>query len=118
MLPGHSNAIFVKDVNKIMNDDYMEAYKAARKQGHFIFWNHPHWIGQSKDGTVNISEEVKELINKRLLNGVEVTNERTSPDQAIQAALDHDLTMIGTSDVHDLVIGIIIFRMEDIVRLL
>ena len=103
MPPGHSNAIFVKDVNKIMNDDYMEAYKAARKQGAFIFWNHPHWIGQSKDGTVNISEEVKELINKRLLNGVEVTNERTYSDQAIQAALDHDLTMIGTSDVHDLV---------------
>ncbi len=103
MPPGHSNAIFVKDVNKIMNDDYMEAYKAARKQGAFIFWNHPHWIGQRKDGTVNISEEVKELINKRLLNGVEVTNERTYSDQAIQAALDHDLTMIGTSDVHDLV---------------
>ena len=103
MPPGHSNAIFVKDVNKIMNDDYMEAYKAARKQGAFIFWNHPHWIGQSKDGTVNIGEEVKELINKRLLNGVEDTNERTYSDQAIQAALDHDLTMIGTSDVHDLV---------------
>ena len=103
MPPGHSNAIFVKDVNKIMNDDYMEAYKAARKQGAFIFWNHPHWIGQSKDGTVNIGEEVKELINKRLLNGVEVTNERTYSDQAIQAALDYDLTMIGTSDVHNLV---------------
>lgn len=103
MPPGHSNAIFVKDVNKIMNDDYMEAYKAARKQGAFVFWNHPHWIGQSKDASVNIADEVKELINKRLLHGVEVTNERTYSDQAIQAALDHDLTMIGTSDVHDLV---------------
>ncbi len=103
MPPGHANAIFVKDVNKIMNDDYMEAYKAARKQGAFVFWNHPHWIGQSKDASVNIADEVKELINKRLLHGVEVTNERTYSDQAIQAALDHDLTMIGTSDVHDLV---------------
>ena len=103
MPPGHSNAIFVKDVNEIMNDDYMEAYKAARKQGAFVFWNHPHWIGQSKDASVNIADEVKELINKRLLHGVEVTNERTYSDQAIQAALDHDLTMIGTSDVHDLV---------------
>jgi len=103
MPPGHANAIFVKDVNKIINDDYMEAYKAARKQGAFVFWNHPHWIGQSKDASVNIADEVKELINKRLLHGVEVTNERTYSDQAIQAALDHDLTMIGTSDVHDLV---------------
>ena len=32
-----------------------------------------------------------------------MTNERTYSDQAIQIALDHDLTMIGTSDVHNLV---------------
>ena len=103
MPPGHANAIFVKDVNKIMNDDYMKSYEAARKQGAFTFWNHPHWIGQRKDASVKVFNEVEELINKRLLHGIEVTNERTYSDQAIQAALDHDLTMIGTSDVHDLV---------------
>lgn len=103
MPPGHANAIFVKDVNKIMNDDYMKSYEAARKQGAFTFWNHPHWIGQRKDASVKVFDEVEELINKRLLHGIEVTNERTYSDQAIQAALDHDLTMIGTSDVHDLV---------------
>ena len=103
MPPGHANAIFVKDVNKIMNDDYIKSYEAARKQGAFTFWNHPHWIGQRKDASVKVFDEVEELINKRLLHGIEVTNERTYSDQAIQAALDHDLTMIGTSDVHDLV---------------
>ena len=103
MPPGHANAIFVKEVNKIMNDDYMKSYEAARKQGAFTFWNHPHWIGQRKDASVKVFDEVEELINKRLLHGIEVTNERTYSDQAIQAALDHDLTMIGTSDVHDLV---------------
>lgn len=103
MPPGHANAIFVKDVNKIMNDDYMKSYEAARKQGAFTFWNHPHWIGQRKDASVKVFDEVEELINKRLLHGIEVTNERTYSDQAIQVALDHDLTMIGTSDVHDLV---------------
>ena len=103
MPPGHANAIFVKDVNKIMNDDYMKSYEAARKQGAFTFWNHPHWIGQRKDASVKVFDEVEELINERLLHGIEVTNERTYSDQAIQVALDHDLTMIGTSDVHDLV---------------
>lgn len=103
MPPGHANAIFVKDVNKIMNDDYMKSYLAARKQGAFVFWNHPHWIGQRKDASVKIYDEVKQLIDKNLLHGIEVTNERTYSDQAIQTALDHDLTMIGTSDVHDLV---------------
>tara|TARA_B100000902_G_scaffold327698_1_gene323379 strand:- start:16 stop:1158 length:1143 start_codon:yes stop_codon:yes gene_type:complete len=103
MPPGHANAIFVKDVNKIMNDDYMKSYLAARKQGAFVFWNHPHWIGQRKDASVKIYDEVKQLIDKNLLHGIEVTNERTYSDQAIQTALDHDLTMIGTSDVHDLI---------------
>ena len=103
MPPGHSNAIFVKDVNKIMHDTYMDAHLAARKQGAFIFWNHPHWIGQRKDGSVKLYEEVKDLIDKNLLHGIEVTNERTYSDQAIQVALDHNLTMLGTSDVHGFV---------------
>jgi len=103
MPPGHSNAIFVKDVNKIMHDNYMDAHLAARKQGAFIFWNHPHWIGQRKDGSVKLYEEVKDLIDKNLLHGIEVTNERTYSDQAIQVALDHNLTMLGTSDVHGFV---------------
>lgn len=103
MPPGHSNAIFVKDVNKIINDDYMDAHLAARKQGAFVFWNHPHWIGQRKDGSVKMYDEVKDLIDKNLLHGIEVTNERTYSDQAIQAALDYDLTMLGTSDVHGFV---------------
>ena len=103
MPPGHSNAIFVKDVNKIMHDNYMDAHLAARKQGAFIFWNHPHWIGQRKDGSVKLYEEVKDLIDKNLLHGIEVANERTYSDQAIQVALDHNLTMLGTSDVHGFV---------------
>ena len=66
MPPGHSNAIFVRDVNKIINDDYMDAHLAARKQGAFVFWNHPHWIGQRKDGSVKMYDEVKDLIDKNL----------------------------------------------------
>ena len=79
----------------IINDDYMDAHLAARKQGAFVFWNHPHWIGQRKDGSVKMYDEVKDLIDKNLLHGIEVTNERTYSDQAIQAALDYDLTMLA-----------------------
>ena len=56
-----------------------------------------------KDGSVKLYEEVKDLIDKNLLHGIEVTNERTYSDQAIQVALDHNLTMLGTSDVHGFV---------------
>jgi hypothetical protein len=45
----------------------------------------------------------KKLINEGLLNGIEVVNEHTYSDEALQIALDNDLTMIGTSDIHGLI---------------
>ena len=108
MPPGHANAIFVKDVNKIMNDDYMKSYEAARKQGAFTFWNHPHWIGQRKDASVKVFDEVEELINKRLLHGIEVTNERTYSDQAIQAAFIRNRFIPGIYVVAGLSFGMLV----------
>ena len=37
MPPGHSNAIFIKDANKLITDDPIDAYREARKQDAFIF---------------------------------------------------------------------------------
>ena len=37
MPPGHSNAIFIKDANKLITDDSIDAYREARKQEAFIF---------------------------------------------------------------------------------
>ena len=46
MPPGHSNAIFIQDANKLKHEDVMEVFKEANKQGAFVFWNHPHWTSQ------------------------------------------------------------------------
>ena len=52
MPPGHANAIFIKDANKLVTDDPIESFLEAKKQDAFIFWNHPHWASQPPDASV------------------------------------------------------------------
>ena len=103
MPPGHSNAIFLEDANALLVDDPMEAFRAAKRQGAFIFWNHPMWEAQASDGVARLSEMHQQLIREGLLNGIEVVNDITYSDEALQIALDHNLTILGTSDIHGLV---------------
>ncbi len=103
MPPGHANAIFLEDVNKLNLEDSIEAYRQAKQQGAFIFWNHPHWISQEKNGVAKLTETHLMLIREGLLDGIEVVNDVTYSDEALQIALDHDLTIMGTSDIHGLI---------------
>lgn len=102
MPPGHANAIFLTDANQLKVDDYMEAFKAAKQQGAFVFWNHPHWIGQSPNADIPLDNIHKHLIRRGFLRGIEVVNDLTYSDKALQTALDYNLTIIGTSDIHTL----------------
>lgn len=103
MPPGHINGVFLKDVNKLNINDSIDALKEAKKQGAFLFWNHPHWEAQYPDGIAKLTELHKDLINKGLLNGIEVVNDVTYSDEALQIALDYNLTIMGTSDIHGLI---------------
>lgn len=103
MPPGHSNAIFLEDVNKLNVTDSIKAFKEAKKQGAFIFWNHPHWEAQRPDGIATLTDLHKKLIRKGLIHGIEVVNDVTYSVEALQIALDNDLTILGTSDIHGLV---------------
>ena len=101
--PGHSNALFIQDANQLVHDDYMDAFREAKKQGAFIFWNHPNWVGQNKQGITKLSPIHETLIKEGLLHGVEVTNENTFADQALTIANENELTILGTSDIHELI---------------
>lgn len=103
MPPGHSNALFVQDANKLMDEDAMEVFKEAKNQGAFVFWNHPNWTSQYKDGIAKTTPMHEELIKEGMLHGIEVVNDLTYSDEALQIALDHNLTIMGTSDIHGLV---------------
>jgi hypothetical protein len=103
MPPGHANAIFLPDANKLMGLDSMEVFREAKRQGAFVFWNHPHWYAQSPNGTAVLTKMHRQLIKEGLIKGIEIVNEHSYSDEALKIAIDNKLTMMGTSDIHDLI---------------
>ena len=103
MPPGHFNAIFVKDVNPLLNSDGEKSMIEANKQGAFVFWNHPNWIENRDDGIAKLDEIHERLLEKKLFHGIEVVNEHTYSEEALALALDNNLTIMGTSDIHGLI---------------
>lgn len=104
MPPGHINAIFLNDANKLLHPkDSLKGILAANKQDAFVFWNHPAWPAQRSDGIAKLDEFHKYLIKEKLLHGIEVVNELSYSEEALKIALENDLTIMGTSDIHGLV---------------
>ncbi len=141
MPPGHMNAIFIRDANKLfyINKDQLpevkeiiderakdmnlreeemvviekfalsnlwpavEALIETKKQGAFVFWNHPMWDSQAPDGVARLSDMHKDFISQDLMHGIEIVNTDTYSEEAFQIALDNNLALIGTSDVHNLI---------------
>ena len=103
MPPGHVNAVFLSDANALLADDALDAFRAADRQGGFIFWNHPAWTSQRPDGVARLTDMHRELIRDGLLSGIEVANGAGYTAEALQIAIDHDLTILGVSDIHGLI---------------
>ena len=140
MPPGHINAVFIKDANKLFHIDLPKndkdkeilskkikemqwgadaatkehyilanmwpaekAVEAANQQGAFLFWNHPDWYRQAPDGIARLQPMYKKMIDKGYLHGIEVVNGNGYSAEAFQIAIDNNLAVIGTSDVHDLI---------------
>lgn len=103
MPPGHLNAVFIQDANKLLfPDDPSAGIEEANHQKGFVFWNHPNWEAQRKDGIARLDTMHIDLIERKLIHGIEVVNFTTYSEEAIEIALENDLTMLGTSDVHGL----------------
>lgn len=100
MPPGHSNALFLQDCNKLATENYMDAYKEAARQGAFIFWNHPCWKKQQPD-TVVWWKEHEELYEKKLLHGIEVVNRDDYCKEAHRWCIEKNLTFLANSDIHN-----------------
>jgi hypothetical protein len=103
MPPGHCNAIFIEDANKMLISDSVEVFREAKRQHAFTFWNHPMWVAQRPDGMATLTPMHKMLIKEKLLDGIEVVNDGNYSDEALRIALDNDLTIMGTSDIHKLI---------------
>ncbi len=100
---GHLNAIFVQDANSLVLADSIAALQEANSQGAFIFWNHPNWVAQNPSGLAALNPVHLALLQEGLLHGIEIANEQTYSDEALAIALEHDLAILATSDIHGLV---------------
>ena len=110
--PGHVNALFIEDTNPLLTVKHRreetfatarKALKAAKAQQGFMIWNHPAWPRDFPDGVITISKEQQSLFDAGLIQGIEVANGEYFNDSSLQVALDHDLTIIGASDIHGLI---------------
>ncbi len=120
---GHINAVFIDDANSLMNIQTppqdptdvrahydaanawpaQNAVDAAASQGAFIFWNHPYWTQQKPDGIARINAFHKSNAQNKKLHGIEVANGNDYSEEAHAIALEHNLALIGVSDVHNLI---------------
>jgi len=100
---GHSNAVFITDANPLLTDKAENAFKEAKKQNAFVFWNHPAWYAQNPDGNPKLSDFQKERIKKGELHGIEVINTLDYSEESLALALEQNLTIMGTSDIHGLI---------------
>ena len=118
---GHMNAVFLSDANALLKvgsdpgtdrfDYYLaanewpaeEAVRAANEQGAFVFWNHPFWTATLPTGVSRMTDFHDALIKAGQLHGIEIANGATYSEHAHRLAMDHELAMIGVSDVHNLV---------------
>lgn len=103
MPPGHFNALFIKNINKLDQEDVMEVFREAKRQGAFVFWNHPHWRAQKADGVAELTEMHRRMLDEELFSGIEVYNDATYSDEAFEIAGKYNLAVMGNSDVHGLV---------------
>ena len=98
MPPGHLNAIFLNAVEPMVVEPWRKSLEAAAAQGAFIFWNHPGW---DRPGAVaSWYPEHTELVENRLMHGIEVVNTREYYAEAHRWCIEKNLTMLSNSDVH------------------
>ena len=98
MPPGHHNAIFITNADELATPEWMNAFRAAKAQNAFIFWNHPGWLAQQPDTTLWFNEHTQ-LLQQGMMHGIEVVNGHYFPE-AHRWCLEKKLTFIGNSDLH------------------
>jgi hypothetical protein len=94
----HFNALFLKDFNATAGKPLLPSLEEAKRQGAFVFWNHPGWKGR-----LDWYPEVDQAHKAGLIQGVEVVNEGKLEPQTLPWIESKSLTILANTDIHDLV---------------
>jgi hypothetical protein len=119
---GHINALFISDANLLLRqyqpedpNDAIAYYRAmgewpaqaavdaATTQKAFLFWNHPWWSTEFPDHIPQVPAFHRDNASNGKLHGIEIVNGNHYSEEAFQIALDLDLTLLGSSDIHELI---------------
>lgn len=104
--PGHFNAIFTGNVADYITDKSHEKDREALlkpfHQGAFVFWNHPGWKPNIEE-SYEWNDFVNDLYKNKALQGIEVINKFGFHMKALDWGIDKGLTIMGSSDAHDLI---------------
>lgn len=100
MPTGHLNCLFVTDVDKLTDPDFMKVMEEANKQGAFVFWNHPGWKTQQPDGIPKFYPVHEELLKRGWLHGIEFYNTKGTYNFVLDWCAQRNLTVFSNSDVH------------------
>ncbi|MGM0490602.1 MAG: Sb-PDE family phosphodiesterase [Planctomycetota bacterium] len=95
--PGHFNAVFLQDADKLDTPDFLDAIEAANQQDAFVFWNHQGWKGEERGRWMDVHAT---MFEDEMFQGMEVCNGETYYPTAHRWCVEKDLTMLGTSDIH------------------
>lgn len=105
--PGHFNALFIGDISDYItsreHSKDMEAIEKGVKQDAFIFWNHPGLYVDKNHESYQWISFVDKLFKKGYMQGIEVFNDFTFYEKALDWCIEKDLTVIGASDIHGLI---------------
>lgn len=93
----HFNALFVTDADALNLPDLMDALRKAREQHAFVFWNHPGFRVAKADWFPAIAAAHDE----KLFQGMELVNGPNFYPEAFPWVDRRQLTILGTSDVHE-----------------
>jgi hypothetical protein len=81
-----------------------EVLKKARDQDAFVFLNHPmRGSSEEPDKIARLTELQQNIINHGYVHGIEIVNGDWFSEEAFQIAIENQLTLIGTSDIHELI---------------
>lgn len=96
--PGHFNAIFLDDVDKLETPEFLDAVKAANAQNAFVWWNHQAWQGEEAGRWLDVHTT---MFDNKMFQGMEVCNGTSYFPTAHKWCLEKNLTMLGNTDIHD-----------------